>query len=86
MISYQIDNDEYEALNTEKLISEFDAFFGKHQRKINRAVMAFVIAQLPVFFNNISELQDYIYNSLTNCSDMAEKTACVEILQQIAND
>lgn len=43
--------------------------------------MSASIAELPVFFNNISELQDYIYNTLSVCNDKAEKLACIEIFK-----
>lgn len=58
-------------------------FFDNHDRLVNRAVMASIISSLPVFFNNISELQDYIYNSLNSCRDTAEKAACIEIISSI---
>lgn len=48
--------------------------------------MSAVISQLPVFFNNLSELQDYIFQALQNCSDKAEKLACIEVLHQIMEE
>mgnify|MGYP000456010238 CR=1 FL=1 len=48
--------------------------------------MSASIAELPVFFNNISELQDYIYNTLSVCNDKAEKLACIEILNGIMEE
>lgn len=69
-----------------KLIKEIGDLFSKNGKNINRAVMSTVLAQLPVFFNNISELQDYIYNTLKNCTDIPEKLACIEILHQIMED
>lgn len=50
---------------------------------ITRAVMAQALSELPIFFNNISELQDYIYNTLSICNDKAEKLACIEIINGI---
>ena len=45
--------------------------------------MSSAISELPVFFNNISELQDFIYNTLSICTDKAEKLACIEILNEL---
>lgn len=67
----------------EKLFSLYAELFAKNDKMINRAVMATVIAELPIFFNNISELQDFIYNTLSICTDKAEKQACIEILNEI---
>lgn len=67
----------------EKLFSLYAELFAKNDKMINRAVMATVIAELPIFFNNISELQDFIYNTLSICTDKAEKLACIEILNEI---
>lgn len=70
----------------EKLIEDFKLLFANNGKNINRAVMATVLAGLPVFFNNVSELQDFIYQTLYNCRDKAEKLACVEVLHQIMED
>lgn len=66
-----------------KLFKEYADLFADSERMINRAVMATAISELPIFFNNISELQDFIYNTLSICSDKAEKTAVIEILKDI---
>ncbi|MGN0160410.1 MAG: hypothetical protein ACI4AQ_03370 [Lachnospiraceae bacterium] len=52
----------------------------------NRAVMANVLSTLPVFFNNVNEIMSYIQTSLSQCSDMAEKKACVEIFTQMLEE
>ena len=54
-------------------------FFKEHSKQINRAVMAHVLSALPVFFNNVDEIRNYVYSSISGCSDMAEKIACKEI-------
>lgn len=63
----------------EQLSNSLKEFFASHNKLINRAVMANIIACLPVFFNNVEEIQNYVYNSINGCSDLAEKKACVEI-------
>ena len=57
--------------------------FHEHGRNYNRAVMALVISQLPVFFNNMQELSDYIQISLSQCHEEAEQRATIGIFQMI---
>ena len=64
----------------EKVIEEYKALFAENDRMINRAVMSAVLSELPIFFNNISELQDYIYDTLSICMDKVEKLACIELI------
>jgi len=47
----------------------------------NRAVMAAVLKELPVFFNNHTEVMNYVRNSLDGCRDEKEKKICVELLR-----
>lgn len=63
----------------DRLSEELNCFFKRHNKLVNRAVMAHVLATLPVFFNNVDEIQSYVYSSVSGCSDIAEKTACAEI-------
>lgn len=70
----------------EKLFEEYSQLFAGTDRMVKRAVMSAAIAELPVFFNNISELQDFIYNTLSTCTDKAEKLACIEILNGIMEE
>ncbi len=46
----------------------------------NRAVMAEVLKELPVYFNNHTEVMNYVRNSLDSCKDEQEKRICVELL------
>lgn len=67
----------------DKLIKDLTDKFQKCDRMLIRAIMANTINKMPVFFDNISEIIDYVHYSLNNCSDMAEKYACVELLNEI---
>ena len=62
---------------------ELTQFFQKNQKIVNRSVMALILSRLPVFFNNITEIQDYVFNSLSNCTNKAEKAAVIEIIKCI---
>lgn len=75
-------------LNTKRdeLISELINFFKTNQKLVNRSVMSLIISRLPVFFNNITEVQDYIYRSLSNCTNKAEKLASIEIIRSFMED
>lgn len=66
-----------------KIIDEYREFFENNQKLVNKSVMALTLAKLPVFFNNITEIQDYVYNSLTSCTNKAEKLAAIEIIRDI---
>ena len=64
----------------EKLEEELRVFFVEHNKQMNKAIMSLVLSKLPVFFNNVSEVQEYVYNALVNCTNKAEKAAAVEII------
>ena len=76
-----IAEDAYVEKACEDLIADFDTAFRKGTQLVNRAVMATVLSQVPVFFNSVDEIQSYINTSLMQCSDEAEKAACVEVLK-----
>ncbi len=47
----------------------------------NRAVMAAVLKELPVFFNNHTEVMNYVRNALDGCRDEKEKKISLELLR-----
>lgn len=74
-----------------------DAFFLAYREKmterfvgssqiVNRAVMSAVLSSLPVFFNNVNEIMTFIQTSLEQCSDLAEKKACVSLMRMIIEE
>lgn len=76
-------DEKYLEKQKENMISAYKELFAQNDKLIARAVMSAVLSELPIFFNNISELQDYIYNALSICTDKAEKIACIEIINGI---
>lgn len=44
----------------ESLIDDLKIFFESASVPVRRAVMATLLSQLPVFFNNTDEIQNYI--------------------------
>ncbi len=65
---------------TSELQAEFRAMFEGMEPKKRRAVMASVLGELPVFFPSKNAVMDYVINSLRNCSDKAEKTMSVMLI------
>ncbi|NLP35293.1 MAG: hypothetical protein GX359_08905 [Clostridiales bacterium] len=66
-----------------KLQEEMAVLFARHDRLVVRAVMANTLSHIPVFFNNHTEVMNYVRYSLDRCNDPYEKTACIEILKGI---
>ena len=67
----------------DELIDEFAAFLTGKTKQFNRAVMSVVLSSLPVFFNSLNEVTEYVENSLFGCSDEAEKRAVEEIIKNM---
>jgi len=76
---------DYPTILCNDFIVELETFFKNSTQIVNRAVMSTVLSQLPVFFNNIDEIRCYINSSLLQCSDKAEKMACVEVMNLLMN-
>ncbi len=53
---------------------------------MSRAVMASVIGYLPMNFSDSEELRQYIYNSLSACTNYPEKMALVERLEELMDE
>ncbi len=59
---------------------DLEASFKGMPKPVMRAVMAGVLAQLPMTFRSVDELRDYVSGSLLACTDYAEREACMELL------
>ena len=70
----------------DKLIKELDERFKGSDRMITRAIMANTMNKIPVFFNNHTEVMDYVLYSLNKCTDMAEKYAAMEIIYSMMEE
>lgn len=75
--------DEYAMEAARGLMTEFAELFDKHGRMFKRAVMASVISNLPTFFNNIQEFREYVHVALGQCSDEAERQACMSLINMM---
>lgn len=58
-----------------------EAFAGM-SKPVTRAVMASVLAQLPVVFASTDQLREYVEGSLLSCTDFAEREAAMELIEQ----
>lgn len=67
----------------ETYIHELDQLFADAPKPVVRAVMAKVLSDLPVYFNSIDEIQEYVRGSLLSCLDHAEKETCMELLEEL---
>lgn len=83
-----LEEEKEEAATLEAMIEEFcgrlSAVLEKGQRALNRAIMAQVIHNLPLPFTKKSDIQKYILSALENCHDMAEKTAAIREIRDLA--
>jgi len=68
---------------TETYIHELEELFADAPKPVVRAVMAKVLSDLPVYFNSIDEIQEYVRGSLSSCLDHAEKETCMELLEEL---
>lgn len=66
-----------------KLEADLDAIFADCGRLKKRAIMAAIVGQLPVIFNNTQEIQQYISYTLTSCSNDSELTAVAKVLDDL---
>ncbi len=79
-------DEEYIEEMYKKFIEDYNMFVSLNSKAFTRAAMANILSGLPVFFSNISEIQEYIYNAMTGCGDDAEKTACKEIIYSLMEE
>jgi hypothetical protein len=71
---------------TRALTEELEALFGNQDKIVSRAIMANTLSKMPVFFKDHKEVMDYVRYSIERCSDVYEKAACIEIINEIISD
>ncbi|MGP1433614.1 MAG: hypothetical protein ACTTKP_04980 [Catonella sp.] len=67
----------------ESLRTEFDRIFGEVDRSVRRGIMAQVIGSIPVYFENRTEVMDYIRSSLVSCNSREELVATIKAITEI---
>jgi len=81
VIDKQLVDEEYLQTVREDYLHRLANMFQKNSQAVNRAVMANTINKVPVFFQTVNDVRDYIKNAMDSCKDLAEKTACVTIIR-----
>lgn len=67
----------------DKLTEEFSRSFAGQDKWINRARMAMVLGNVPVFFNSQQEISDYLSYALEHCNNNSELKAVVAIIDEM---
>lgn len=70
----------------DKLVEEFSEAFAKGHKLINRARMAMVMGNVPVFFNSQDEISSYLTYALEHCNNHSELKAVVAILDDMMEE
>lgn len=63
--------------------AQLESVFAANPKPVVRAIMATALSNLPVCFNSLDEIQNYIVNSFASCTDSAEKETSMELLQKL---
>lgn len=71
----------YTAEVRKRLLKDLQETLENGSRWKNRAVTAAVLRELPVYFNNHTEVMEYVRNALSNCHEEEEKEICIELLR-----
>lgn len=80
-----VDSD-YLAACKEKLVGEFAELFDENTMTVNRAVMAKILSNIPVFFNTMDEIKEYVTGSLTRCREKSELLADYIVIKQMMEE
>lgn len=68
------------------LVEEFSHSFAEQPKLINRARMAMVLGNVPVFFNSQQEIQDYLSYALEHCNNNSELKAVIAIIDDMMEE
>ena len=70
----------------ERLFQDWTAFFTGKPKAIVRAAMAAALSHLPMFFESIDEIGEYIRGSFESCTDQVEKETSMELLRMMIQE
>lgn len=68
------------------LVEEFARSFASQNKLINRARMAMVMGNVPVFFNSQQEISDYLNYALEHCNNNSELKAVIAIIDEMMEE
>ena len=70
----------------EALYKELGDSLQSQPKLLNRAMIASVLKELPVFFADKKEVADYIKNSLASCRDLSEKLVSIRLMNELISE
>lgn len=70
----------------DRLVDEFSRSFAAHDKRVNRARMAMVLGQVPVFFNSQQEIAEYLTYALEHCNNNSELKAVAAIMDEMMEE
>ena len=70
----------------EALYKELGDSLQSQPKLLNRAMIASVLKELPVFFVDKKEVADYIKNSLASCRDLSEKLVSIRLMNELISE
>ena len=68
---------------TKEFLNKAAELFTKNQMCVNRAIIASTLAVIPNFFHSVDEVQEYVQQSIEQCTDAAERQASMNIINNI---
>lgn len=79
---------EAEELNElkETLKAEFDRVFKEVDKSVRRGIMAQVIGSVPVYFENRTDVMEYVRSSLASCGSREELTGTINAITEIIGE
>lgn len=69
-----------------ELVKDFTGAFASQNKLINRARMAMVLGNVPVFFNSQQEISDYLRYALEHCNNNSELKAVIGIIDEMMEE
>ena len=67
-------------------MGEFAELIDENTMTVNRAVMAKILSNIPVFFNTTDEIKEYVTGSLTRCREKSELLADYIVIKQMMEE
>lgn len=67
----------------QKFFKELETLWQGMQKAVVRAIMARILSNLPLCFNSLSEVEEYMKKSLGSCTDIDEKLSSIELIREI---
>lgn len=60
--------------------------FAANSMTVNRAIMAKILSNIPVFFNTTDEIREYVNGSLSRCREKSELLADYIVIKQMMEE